>query len=514
MLTAVSMFVFASPVFADSPSFSVVNNILNLSLNPGQSKTSVVSVVNESSSVPADLEVEVVGLGQGTDGSTIALAASQDTSPYSARTFTNIDTTSMDLQPNASQNINVNVSVPANINTGEYYAGIYIYTQASNQGNVGQILASIVPIILTVPGFTLVNTGKITQATATQATTGQTIEIDTTLENTGNCRISEATDTITLNGSNNNQISQYTVQLSAPSILPTFSRTLKAYFSSQSVGNYSATSVITTNNGTQLDSKTFDFAIAAASTATTGIKATQITSFAPTSGGSGASVTITGSNFTGTTAVQFGNTNAVSYIVNSDSTITAIVPDLGTSNLATAIIVQAPGGAAISNGNFSYTGSVSQSTTTPSTMPAPVISSFTPTSGASGTSITIIGSGFTGATGVQFGTGNSQPSFTVISDNEIIAVVPNLGTSNTMAAITVAAPGGTAISSGNFSYISSNSEQNNSSTIVTTFINQTQGQSNGISWAIVGIVIAPILIIGLIVFAIMGNRRRKESSGE
>ncbi len=50
-----------------------------------------------------------------------------------------------------------------------------------------------------------------------------------------------------------------------------------------------------------------------------------IASFTPTTAGSGATVTITGTNFTGTTAVSFGGVAAASYTVVNATTITAIV---------------------------------------------------------------------------------------------------------------------------------------------------------------------------------------------
>jgi hypothetical protein len=779
VLTVITAFTFTSVVFADTPSFSVINNILNLSLSPGQSHTSTVTVVNESSTIPISLQVEVVGLGQGTDGSNIALTANEDKSPYSARTFTSIDTTSMQLQPGASQNVNVTVAVPGSTESGEYYAGIYIYGQLSNQGNVGQVLASIVPIILTVQGFTPAISGKITEMAAPQNTAGETLEIDTTLENTGNCLISVPTsDTVTLYSSTHSQISQDTVQLASPSILPTFSRTFKAYFNDQPAGSYSATSVIITGAGTQLSTQTLNFAITVPSTTTTGAqfpeitsfsptsggpgtavnitgsgftgainvsfnnvgaqsftvnsdtqitaivgngasgkisvttgggttislvnftfvapqatitsfsptsggvgtaisivgtnftgatavefgtnnagsytinsaakitavvpnlgtgnaevsinvitlggtvasssvfsytappsitsfsptsgnvgtsvsitgmnftgatavefgannaqsyavnsngaitavvpnlgsagasaaitviapggttssssdfsytvpnsqstmissttaspKLPSITSFTPTSGGSGSSITISGTNFTGVTQVIFGTVSAASYAVNSDNSITAVVPNLGNSNAEAAVTVVTAGGMAISNGNFAYTASEQEPILTSNTSAGiPNIVSFTPTSGAPGIAITILGSGFTGATAVQFGANDAGQSFSVISDDEITAIVPNLGSSNTVAVITVTAPGGTAISSGNFSYLGSGGI--NVSTDVTPFNGQAAVQNTGISWSIVGIVIAPIIIIGLIIFAIMGNRRRNQKSGD
>ena len=50
-----------------------------------------------------------------------------------------------------------------------------------------------------------------------------------------------------------------------------------------------------------------------------------ITSFTPTTAGTGETVVITGSNFSGSTVVRFGNVNATSFIVNSNTQITAVV---------------------------------------------------------------------------------------------------------------------------------------------------------------------------------------------
>jgi hypothetical protein len=52
----------------------------------------------------------------------------------------------------------------------------------------------------------------------------------------------------------------------------------------------------------------------------------EITAFTPSSGPVGTSVTITGTNFTGTTAVEFNGTAAVTFTVDSDTQITATVP--------------------------------------------------------------------------------------------------------------------------------------------------------------------------------------------
>jgi endoglucanase len=79
--------------------------------------------------------------------------------------------------------------------------------------------------------------------------------------------------------------------------------------------------------------------------------APQITSFSPSDGAIGSRLTITGSAFTGTTAVWIGSAHDATFSVVSASEITATVPadaPLGAQQLA----VIAPGGAAFSGTNF------------------------------------------------------------------------------------------------------------------------------------------------------------------
>jgi uncharacterized repeat protein (TIGR03803 family) len=67
----------------------------------------------------------------------------------------------------------------------------------------------------------------------------------------------------------------------------------------------------------------------------------QILSISPTSGPVGTSVVITGESFTGADAVRLGGMEQMSFTVDSDTQITAIVPAAATSG---RIIVHTPGG--------------------------------------------------------------------------------------------------------------------------------------------------------------------------
>ena len=78
----------------------------------------------------------------------------------------------------------------------------------------------------------------------------------------------------------------------------------------------------------------------------------------------------------------------------------------------------------------------------------PTITSFTPTSAGTGTTVTITGTNFTGATAVSFG-GTAATSFSVVSSTSITAVVAG-GASGTISVVT---PGGTATSADPFTFI-------------------------------------------------------------
>lgn len=127
-----------------------------------------------------------------------------------------------------------------------------------------------------------------------------------------------------------------------------------------------------------------------------------ITSFSPATGSIGTHVFIYGSKFTNATGVFFESVNAQSFTVLSDTVIDAIVGEGATGR----IFVQTTGGTAIAPG-FIHTG--------------PSLSSYLPTAGPPGTTVTIKGKNFTGVNAVTF-QGIAASSFNVLSDSVIEAV--------------------------------------------------------------------------------------------
>jgi PKD domain/IPT/TIG domain/Divergent InlB B-repeat domain len=148
-----------------------------------------------------------------------------------------------------------------------------------------------------------------------------------------------------------------------------------------------------------------------------------ITSFSPTSGWSGTRVWIHGFDFLGATSVTFNGAQA-QFSVESDQFIDAYVPSGATTG---PISVRTANGTGWSSSSFTL-------------VPPPRIDSFTPTGGPFGTVVDIRGSNFTGAIWVEFNQ-HGASSFTVDSDSEIHATVPDGATTGPISVTTVSGTG-------------------------------------------------------------------------
>ena len=156
-----------------------------------------------------------------------------------------------------------------------------------------------------------------------------------------------------------------------------------------------------------------------------------IASFVPTSGPVATSVTLTGTAFGDASCVEFNGVSA-SYNLDSATQITATVPAGATTG---TIAVTTPGGTGTSAAIFTV-------------IPTPTITGFTPTSGPVGTSVSVTGTGLSGATSVKFN--DTSAAFHVHSATQITATVPTGAGSGTIAVTT---PGGTATSVEGFTVI-------------------------------------------------------------
>jgi len=150
-----------------------------------------------------------------------------------------------------------------------------------------------------------------------------------------------------------------------------------------------------------------------------------------TSGSPGQTVQILGQGFNTASSVKFG-TGSAQFTAVSDTYMTAVIPAEGTSGYVT---VTTDSGALTSNKKF---------------VVKPIITGFNPPSGGVGSTVTISGGGFYGATKVTFG-GVKATSFTVTNGSTISATVP---TGAVTGKIAVTTAGGTASSKALFTVTS------------------------------------------------------------
>jgi hypothetical protein len=138
-----------------------------------------------------------------------------------------------------------------------------------------------------------------------------------------------------------------------------------------------------------------------------------VSGVSPASGpvGGGTAVTITGNALIGATRVEFGGTPASSFVVNSNSSITAIAP-AGTGGTEVNITVSGPGGTSAVNASDQYAY-------------GPIVTGLSPSTGSTlgGTTVALRGAGFSGASAVRFGAVPAT-SFTVDSATLITATSP------------------------------------------------------------------------------------------
>jgi hypothetical protein len=153
-----------------------------------------------------------------------------------------------------------------------------------------------------------------------------------------------------------------------------------------------------------------------------------VSSISPNQGSEsgGTSVIVTGTGFTSVVTVRFGAKTATSFTVNSSTQITAVAPSgTGTVNVS----VTTSGGTSAQFVPFTY-------------VPVPSLSSVSPNQGpvSGGTTVTLTGANFSGATAVRFD-GVAATSYTVDSATQITAVTPAHVAGP--AAVTVTTPSGT-----------------------------------------------------------------------
>jgi hypothetical protein len=208
-----------------------------------------------------DLAIEVGGLGETISGAPISVTAEDDSTPFSARSWVSVDKSQLGAGDN--QILTITVNVPSGTPAGEKYAAIFLHSQPGEQGNAAIISGIVIPLIITVDKNSFVSniSGEITDLKVPNPYRGKALDILTYFSNTGNIRITNAKNKVTIKDSSDNIKWQNETPVASPSVIPSYPRIIDARYNvGLDLGNYSVTSEITLANGT-IYSKTLSFTI-------------------------------------------------------------------------------------------------------------------------------------------------------------------------------------------------------------------------------------------------------------
>jgi hypothetical protein len=141
------------------------------------------------------------------------------------------------------------------------------------------------------------------------------------------------------------------------------------------------------------------------------VPAPRVAGISPNPAPQGTAVTVTGTGFTKASAVMFGHLQAVSYVVNSDTSLTAVAPTVR-SGTVDVTVVNAGGTSEINPADIFTFDKV------------PRLGTMSPNHGTAdgGTRVTITGANFDRATLVSFG--GVSAKFTIVTASTIIATSP------------------------------------------------------------------------------------------
>jgi hypothetical protein len=250
-----------------SGGLSVDGALLELAATPGLVFVHKMKVSVGANAPALDVTVEAMGFGENLSGEFQGLAAADDTNPFSARSYiTAISKPVFKINPGETVEVDATISVPADPGTDTRYATILIKGTPQTTSSVTQVLAVLVPVVVTPQGAQMNRTGAIADVKVDPVEAGKPIVVTTTVKNTGNRHFKIKGDVKIVDPSGQ-LVTDIIMPAAGNSIIPSFSRTVTATYSALdktsglAAGTYSAQVTITQDDGTAVDSKTASFEI-------------------------------------------------------------------------------------------------------------------------------------------------------------------------------------------------------------------------------------------------------------
>ena len=228
---------------------SVVGGLLETDVAPGEQIKHEITLSIDDNENSTEVTAGVFGYGLNLDGGRAPLSADADVSPYSAREFLKISPETATLNPGVPVTFVLEGRVPDDVGSGGRYAMVSLSTPPRGSGQVGIALAAFVPVILTISGSNLIETGEITNVTVSKD------NVSAIFENTGNYHFKASAEAI-LKDDKGNVIANATEPLSHTSITPTASCLFEMAFNNKkdlAPGTYAVEVSVIHKNGTVLD---------------------------------------------------------------------------------------------------------------------------------------------------------------------------------------------------------------------------------------------------------------------
>ena len=242
----------------------VSGSVYSGTIAPGSSAVHTMKVSTNPDDPPMDLIVDVLGLGQSPQQSSIGLSPEKDTSPYSARTFITVDPKTFHLEPGGSQEVKATIAIPTDVGVGGRYAMITIRNAPVGNGSTVIVTAISVPLIIAIGGTPKTMKGMITSVNVADVVPGQPIRITTALKNTGDYPY-RVKNNVSITDSAGKIVAEGGLALSSRSTVPTFTLNYDVNLVTPlPVGTYTVTSIANRDDGTVLDTKTIPFEIKSA----------------------------------------------------------------------------------------------------------------------------------------------------------------------------------------------------------------------------------------------------------
>ena len=243
--------------------------LIFMSVAPGGTATTEITLHADSAQ---DVTLEADGLSQEPDGSFQGLAATDDKSPFSARSMMTVTPDKFQIPAGGSQTVKVSVSVPKGAGDGARYAIVDVTGVPVSGQSVGIGVRLGVSSVITLSDTKQTRTGKITDLTINQGIPGQPLPVTATLVTTGNSHFGAAPNLVntsaTVRDSRGKVVVSGRITMTGNSVVPTFGRQFSIPLGTSRPldnGTYQVEVGASLQDGNVLDRETLQFDVSSGS---------------------------------------------------------------------------------------------------------------------------------------------------------------------------------------------------------------------------------------------------------